>query len=394
MPFYQRMGSVPPKRHTQFRQPDGSLYREQVMGVRGFDGMQSILYHVHPPTQVTRIAPHRPFMLEAVPSDILSHRHLRTQNAPQTGDAIDGRQYLMFNSDVAIAVCRPTESMTYFYRNGTGDELLFIHEGEGHVETQFGLVPFRKGDYVVLPIGTTYRVVAAPQSALRLLVIEAQGSIEAPRRYLNEYGQFLEHSPYCERDIHPPQELVTHSDDPTLKNDAGEYEVRVKARGMLTAFFYDFHPLDVVGWDGLLYPYTFNIEDFEPITGRLHQPPPVHQTFKGANFVVCSFVPRLFDYHPLSIPAPYAHSNVDSDEVIYYVAGDFMSRKGVEISSFTIHPSGIPHGPQPGKAEASIGKERTDEYAVMVDTFRPLSLTPAALSMEDATYWASWQPPT
>jgi homogentisate 1,2-dioxygenase len=383
MTYYYRLGNLPHKRHTQFRQPDGSLYHEELMGIHGFSGVQSILYHVRPPTRIRHVELLCHVEIPYEEQGPLRHRHLRAIQAPSRGDAIDARLPLMGNSDVVLYVARPTEPMQYWYKHAQGDDVLFIHDGTGMLESQFGLLPYRPGDYLVIPTGVMWRLVPDPGVEQRMLVIEAFGHIEPPRRYINNYGQFLEHAPYCERDIRPPERLVTH-------DEAGEFEVRVKTRGQITRFVYDHHPLDVVGWDGHLWPFAFNIEDFEPITGRVHQPPPVHQTFDGPGFVVCSFVPRLFDYHPLSIPAPYNHSNVDSDEVLYYVEGDFMSRKGIERASLTIHPNGIPHGPHPGTYEGSIGKTRTDELAVMVDTFRPLRLTPHALEMEDERYPYSW----
>jgi homogentisate 1,2-dioxygenase len=273
--------------------------------------------------------------------------------------------------------------MSYWYRFAHGDEVIFIHDGTGVLESQYGILRYQVGDYLVIPTGVLWRILPDPGIEQRMLVIEACGHIEPPERYLNRYGQFLETSPYNERDIRPPEELITYDEE-------GEFEVRVKARDRITSYLYHYHPLDVVGWDGHLWPFAFNIEDFEPITGRIHQPPPVHQTFSGPGFVICSFVPRLFDYHPLAIPAPYNHSNVDSDEVIYYVKGNFMSRKGIERASITVHPNGIPHGPHPGTYEGSIGKERTDELAVMIDTFRPLKLTQQAVSVEDKNYPYSW----
>ncbi|MGZ4164935.1 MAG: homogentisate 1,2-dioxygenase [Tumebacillaceae bacterium] len=383
MPFYHRLGEIPPKRHTQFRKEDGTLYREELMGTKGFSGISSLVYHSNPPTQVTRVEKVREIRLEAEAQDALKHRHFLSAKLEQGGDPIDGRQVLMFNDDVSMAVCTPTESMNYFYRNGECDEVLFVHEGTGKLETIFGVLSYRKGDYLVIPMGTTYRVVMDAPS--KFLVIESTSAVETPKRYRNEHGQLLEHSPFCERDIRTPEYLETHT-------ETGEFEVRVKARGMINAYFFNFHPLDVVGWDGYLYPYAFNIEDFEPITGRLHQPPPVHQTFQGHNFVICSFVPRLFDYHPLAIPAPYFHSNIESDEVLYYVDGNFMSRKGIEEGSITLHPMGIPHGPHPGTIEKSIGAKETFELAVMLDTFRPLKIAKIAHAVEDPNYMASWTP--
>ncbi len=382
MPFYVRLGDVPHKRHTQFRKADGSLFSEQVMGTKGFSGVEAILYHHYPPTAILKVEDLGPARIELEDEGALRHRHFKTGDVPPRGDVVTGRQYMLSNGDVALAICRPVEDQDYFYRNGQGDELLFVHEGEGRLETSFGILPYRRGDYLYLPIGCTYRF-APVGGTTRLLVIETMGEITTPRRYRNEHGQLLEHSPYCERDIRPPQMLEP-------RDERGEFEVRVRAHGRITRHVLDHHPFDVVGWDGYLYPYAFNIEDFEPITGRVHQPPPVHQTFQGPNFVVCSFVPRLFDYHPLGIPAPYNHSNVESDEVIYYVEGNFMSRKGIEEASITVHPSGLPHGPHPGTVEASIGKERTEELAVMVDTFRPLRVAREALPYEDPAYAYSW----
>jgi len=384
--FYVRRGQVPPKRHTQFRQPDGSLYAEELFGVEGFSGRASLLYHRTPPTRTHRIEKVRDTALE--PWSDAPHRHylVNTKGDAPDGDAVSGRIPLFFNSDVTFGVVRPAAAMTRYYRNGEADEMLFVHEGRGTLETIFGPIVYGPGDYLVLPIGTTYRVVPDAGEEQRMLWLECPSSIEPPRRYRNEYGQLLEHAPYCERDIRPPAEMDPH-------DEAGEFVVEVKTRGRVTAYHTAHHPFDLVGWDGFLYPYAFNIGDFEPITGRVHQPPPVHQTFQARNFVVCSFVPRKFDYHPLAIPAPYNHSNINSDEVIYYVAGNFMSRRGVDISSFTVHPAGIPHGPHPGTVEASIGREATEELAVMIDTFHPLHLTRQAGEREDPAYPFSWLPP-
>lgn len=385
MTYYYKLGEVPKKRHTQFRKTDGSLHHEEVMGIHGFAGIQSILYHLRPPTAIRRLG-----LVETEPipyedAGPLRPRHLRSAPAPAGGDAITGRIPLMGNNDVVLYIARPTEPMTYWYKFAHGDDVLFVHDGTGVLESQYGRLRYRPGDYLVIPTGVIWRLLPDEGVDQRLLVVESYGHVTPPKRYINNYGQFLENSPYCERDIRPPGELVTH-------DEAGEFEMRIKARNQLTCFVYDHHPLDVVGWDGHLWPFAFNIEDFEPITGRVHQPPPVHQTFDGPGYVLCSFVPRLFDYHPLAIPAPYNHSNVDSDEVLYYVEGDFMSRKGIERASFTIHPNGIPHGPHPGTYEGSIGKERTEELAVMVDTFRPLRLTRYAREMEDEGYVYSWLP--
>ena len=383
MTYYHRLGTLPHKRHTQFRKADGSLHHEEVMGIHGFAGIQSILYHLHPPTRVRSLeaGPQvEPILEEAGP---LRHRHLQSSGLAAGGDAVEGRVALLCNRDVTLSIARPTEPMKYWYRFAHGDEVIFVHEGDGALESQFGTLRYRAGDYLVIPTGVLWRLLPDAGSEHRLLVIEAFGHIEPPKRYVNRYGQFLENAPYCERDIRPPDALETH-------DEAGEFEVRVKARNRTTRYLFEHHPLDVVGWDGHLWPYAFNIEDFEPITGRVHQPPPVHQTFDGPGFVVCSFVPRLFDYHPEAIPVPYNHSNVDSDEVIYYVDGNFMSRRGIESASITVHPNGIPHGPHPGTYEGSIGQERTEELAVMVDTFRPLRLTTQAVELEDLAYPLSW----
>jgi homogentisate 1,2-dioxygenase len=384
MSFYFKLGNIPHKRHTQFRQPDGSLYHEEVMGLRGFSGNKSLLYHLRPPTQVRQIELACKVDVPYAEQGPLRHRLLRTADLPMRGDAIQGRVPLLANEDVSISVARPCEPMSYWYRYAHGDEAIFIHEGTGMLESQFGTLTYGRGDYLVIPTGVIWRILPDTGADHRLLIVEsAGGHIEPPRRYVNPYGQFLESAPYAERDIRPPEKLVTH-------DETGDFEVRVKARGHISRYHYSHHPLDVVGWDGHLWPFAFTIGDFEPITGRVHQPPPVHQTFEGPGFVLCSFVPRLFDYHPLSIPAPYNHSNVDSDEVIYYVDGNFMSRRGIQSASFTVHPNGIPHGPHPGAYEGSIGKTHTDELAVMVDTFRPLKLTTHAVEVEDEKYPFSW----
>ena len=384
MSYYYKLGTVPHKRHTQFRQPDGSLYHEELMGIRGFSGIKSLLYHLRPPTEVHRIEEGGNVEIPFAEQGPMRHRLLRAWDLPTRGDAVQGRLPLLANGDVCISVVRPEEPMGYWYRYAHGDEVIFVHEGTGVFESQFGTLRYGPGDYLVIPTGVIWRILPDDDVAQRMLVVEsAGGHVEPPKRYFNEYGQFLENAPYAERDLRPPDALVTH-------DEKGEFEVRVKARDRIARYHYLHHPLDVVGWDGHLWPFAFNISDFEPITGRVHQPPPVHQTFEGPGFVLCSFVPRLFDYHPLSIPAPYAHSNVDSDEVLYYVAGEFMSRKGIEPAAFTVHPSGIPHGPHPGTYEGSIGKERTDELAVMIDTFRPLKLTTHALALEDEQYPYSW----
>ncbi len=396
MPHYVTMGQVPPKRHTQFARPDGALYTEEVIGAEGFSGISSIAYHIHPPTLVQEVLAPEPYTVEYVDQDFLRHRHFTGKNLAPGGDWLSGRRYIMGNADVDLALCTPTEAMdeNVFYKNAKCDELVFVHDGEGRLETPLGSVHFVQGDYVHVPRTLTHRWVfeglgpAGPKDGTvqpRLLIIEAPTEFRPPRRYRNQFGQLLEHSPYHERDYRPPTDLNTIDAE-------GRFVVKIKKHGRLHPFVYRYHPFDVVGWDGYMYPYAISIHDFEPITGRIHQPPPVHQMFEAQNFVVCSFVPRLFDYHPNSIPAPYNHSNIDSDEVLYYAEGDFMSRKGIERGSFTLHPGGIPHGPHPGTTEASIGVRETKELAVMVDTFRPLKLTKTALDIEDADYIYSWQP--
>jgi homogentisate 1,2-dioxygenase len=381
MPYYHRLGELPEKRHIQFRRPDGGLFREEVMGLEGFSGIQSILYHHFLPPRLVRSEELGSTRVEYAPFGALRHRAYATGEVPAGGDAVAARRVLLGNADVTLGVSRPTESMNYYYRNGQAYEVWFTHEGRGVMHTQFGRLPFGPGDYVVLPYGTTWRMDL--EGPARFYVIEAPSQIQPPRRYRNEFGQLLEQAPYCERDLRPPQALEPHT-------ERGEFEVRVKARETMTRHVLDHHPLDVVGWDGYLYPWAFNIHDYMPVTGKIHQPPPAHQTFQGGNFVVCSFVPRLFDYHPQAIPVPYNHSNVNSDEVMYYCDGDFMSRKGIQQYDITLHPSGLPHGPQPGVTEAKIGVRETSELVVMVDTFHPLQVARAALEFEKMDYQASW----
>jgi homogentisate 1,2-dioxygenase len=385
MPPYHRLGEIPPKRHTQFRKADGTLYAEELFGTEGFSNNYSNLYYHYPPTRVKKVEPFGERHLEEWRVGVQRHHHLKTAQLKPGGDAVLGNQILLFNKDLTIGISLPTEPMPYFYRDGGADTMYFVHDGHGTLETNFGLLPYHEGDYILIPRGTTYRFdIPADSPPSRFLVVEAYGgSIEPPRRYLSPNGQLLEHSPYCERDIRRPEQLVTHT-------ERGDFEVRVKVGDVISSYHYDFHPLNVVGWDGCEYPWIFNIADFEPITGRVHQPPPVHQTFQGPNFVVCSFVPRKLDYHPLSIPVPYNHSNIDSDEMLYYVNGNFGSRRGIERSSISLHPRGIPHGPHPGAVEKSLGAERTEELAVMIDTFYPLKYTAAARAIDDESYPHSW----
>lgn len=387
MPYYVKLGKVPSKRHVQFPRPDGALYTEEVIGAEGFSGISSIAYHIHPPTLVEKVLDPVPYKVEFADKDFLKHRHFKGVRIEPGGGWLDGRKYIMGNPDVLMALTVPTDQMApnEFYKNATHDELIYVHDGEGRLESMLGTVEFTKGDYVHIPRTVTHRWVFTGDVQPRLLVIEAPSEFRPPKRYRNDVGQLLEHSPYHERDYRPPTELQTI-------DEKGEFIVHIKKHGFLHPFVYRYHPFDVVGWDGYMYPYAISIHDFEPITGRVHQPPPVHQQFEAHNFVVCSFVPRMYDYHPDAIPAPYNHSNIDSDEVLYYAEGDFMSRKGVDRGSFTLHPGGIPHGPHPGTTEASIGKKETRELAVMVDTFRPLHLTKEALAIEDEDYILSWQP--
>jgi homogentisate 1,2-dioxygenase len=386
MPYYRAVGEIPRKRHIQFRQPDGSLYAEELMGVEGFSADSALLYHRNPPTALVDVAAVEETAQHVVANHPLKPRHFKTHKLDVgSADPVTGRQLLLANDDIRISYV-VADQPSPLYRNAGGDELVFVEAGAARVETVFGVINVGSGDYLVLPTSTTHRWVPAAGEPLRLLLGEARGHVGPPKRYLSVKGQFLEHAPYCERDLRGPTEPhVVDGDD---------VEVLVRHRSGLTRYTYAHHPFDVVGWDGCLYPYAFSIHDFEPITGRLHQPPPVHQTFEGPGFVVCSFVPRLFDYHPQAIPAPYNHANVDSDEVLFYTQGDFMSRKGagIEVGSISLHPAGHIHGPQPGSVEASIGKERTDEYAVMIDTFRPLGLGGAAIACEDTGYAWSWAP--
>ena len=382
MTYYHRLGELPHKRHTQFRKPDGGLYREEVMGLEGFHGLQSILYHHFLPPRVLRAELVGSAKVAYADFGPIRHRAFSTANVPSGGDALAARVTLLGNSDVTLGVSRPTRSMERFYRNAQAYEVWFAHEGEGVLRSQFGALPFKSGDYLVIPFGTTWQLgLTSPEA--RFFVIESQSQVVPPRRYRNQFGQLLEHAPFCERDIAAPSALEPHT-------ELGEFAVEIKVRDQITRHTLDHHPFDVVGWDGYLYPWSFSIHDFEPITGRIHQPPPVHQTFEGNNFVICSFVPRLFDYHPQSIPAPYNHSNVNSDEVIYYCDGNFMSRRGIGISDITLHPYGLPHGPQPGSTEASLGAKATTELAVMVDTFHPLHVTTAAMELEKPEYMSSW----
>ncbi len=383
MPFYHRLGSLPQKRHTQFRKPNGELYAEELISTEGFSNILSLVYHCHPPTLVSNIEDPIDKRPKYVVENNLRHRSFLTFKTKPNPDFIESRVVLMGNNDLLVTAAAPSASMTdYYYKNADSDEVIFVHEGSGTLKTIYGQIDFGYGDYLVIPRGTIYQL-TFKDSNNRLFITESFTPIYPPKRYLNKFGQFLEHSPYCERDIRLPENLETF-------DEQGAFKVMVKKSGHIFPYTMATHPFDAIGWDGYVYPYAFNIDNFEPITGRVHQPPPVHQTFEGHNFVICSFVPRLYDYHPDAIPAPYNHSNVDSDEILYYVDGDFMSRKHVEKGMITLHPKGIPHGPHPGTVEKSIGQKETKELAVMIDPFYPLNLTEEALAMEDPDYWKSW----
>ena len=384
MPIYHSLGQIPAKRHTVFRKPDGALYAEELVSTEGFSSMYSLVYHTHPPTIVKELG--TPYSVEP---KIAREKHLRHTsllgfNIKPQKDYLESRKIVLVNSDLQISLAAPTESMTtYFYKNSQADEVLFIHKGSGTLKTGFGKIYFKYGDYIVVPRGTIYQI-EFNDADNRLFIIESFSPIHFPKRYQNKYGQLMEHAPFCERDIVRPTDLETF-------DETGDFKVLIKKQGLIYPYTYGTHPFDFIGWDGYHYPWAFSIHNFEPITGRVHQPPPVHQTFEAHNFVICSFVPRKYDYHPQAIPAPYNHSNIDSDEVLYYVDGDFMSRKSVVQGQITLHPGGIPHGPHPGTVENSIGKEKTEELAVMIDPFKPLMLTEDAISIEDENYHKSWQ---
>ncbi|MBT4369349.1 MAG: homogentisate 1,2-dioxygenase [Candidatus Marinimicrobia bacterium] len=379
MPFYQKRGEIPTKRHTQFRDDTSNLYWEELISRKGFSHMYTNVYHVHPPTSVEAVGELKKYNLKAV-DQTHRHHHIRTANVESDGDAISSRIPLFFNSDVVISKAHVKESMKSLYRNGNADEVLFIHTGSGIFKSNFGNMALTAGDYLVIPRGVIWQIDV--KEDMRILVTESSSPIETPTRYRNKFGQLLEHSPFSERDIRTPDFVGPVDDSPM--------DVEVKLRHGIQTYGYQHHPFDIVGWDGYYFPYIFNINDFMPITGKIHQPPPVHQTFQANGFVICSFVPRPFDYHDQSVPAPYAHSNVDSDEIIYYVEGNFMSRKGIDEQSISYHPMGLPHGPQPGKIEESLGAKETNELAVMIDTFKPLNMTEAALNVDDEDYPYSW----
>ena len=383
MPFYHKLGNIPRKRHTVFKKRDGGYYYEELFGTIGFDGMSSLLYHCHRPTQVKEVLESIDVTPEIAVEKNMKAYALNGFQVPPKDDFLESRVTVLMNNDCHIVLAAPKKSLTeYFYKNADCDELIFVHKGSGKLRTLLGNIEFGYGDYLMIPRGMIYQIEFNDENN-RLFIVESSSPMYTPKRYRNWFGQLLEHSPFCERDLRRPTELETH-------DETGDFLIKVKKEGMLHQYIYGAHPFGVVGWDGYNYPYAFSIHDFEPITGRVHQPPPVHQTFEAAGFVVCSFCPRLYDYHPEAIPAPYNHSNIDSDEVLYYVDGDFMSRNHIEQGMITLHPAGIPHGPHPGAMERSIGEKVTEELAVMVDTFKPLKVTKEALAIDAGGYHTSW----
>ena len=383
MPHYISLGKIPHKRHTQFRKPDGKLYSEQLFSTEGFSNDYSLLYHCHPPTQIIKTDEPINMAPKIAEEKMLKHRSFEGFNIKPEDDYLQSRKSILVNNDCHIVLASPKKSTAnYFYKNADADEMIFVHEGSGKLLSQYGEIEFRYGDYLIIPRGTIHQINFNDENN-RLFIVESFSPFRYPKRYVSKYGQLLENSPYCERDIRTPKNLQTF-------DEQGDFTIKTKKKSILYGLHYANHPFDVIGWDGCCYPYAFSIHDFEPITGRVHQPPPVHQTFDANNFVVCSFCPRLYDYHPDAIPAPYNHSNIDSDELLYYVDGDFMSRKNVTRGMMTLHPAGIPHGPHPGAVEKSIGKKETQELAVMVDTFHPLQLTEDAINIENIGYTMSW----
>jgi homogentisate 1,2-dioxygenase len=382
MPIYHKLGAVPHKRHIVARRPDGALYQEELVGTQGFAGMSSLVYHLYPPTRVKQKEAAYSVQPKIARENGLDAMSFQGFQMNPIDDYLASRKTLFVNNAMHIGLAAPMKSTPYFYKNADADELLFIHEGSGKLLTMFGEIPFQYGDYVVIPRGTVYQI-EFDSSQNRLLYVESFDPIFTPQRYRNQFGQLLEHAPFCERDIVQPTHLKTI-------DEQGEFDIFIKKKGYIFPYVYANHPFDVAGWDGYHYPYAFSIFNFEPITGRIHMPPPVHQTFESKNFVICSFVPRLYDYHPEAIPAPYHHSNIDSDELLYYVDGDFMSRNDIQKGQITLHPGGIPHGPHPGAIERSIGKKETQELAVMIDPFQPIMVTEEALKLEVKDYYKSW----
>lgn len=383
MSIYQQAGQIPNKRHIVFRQPNGNLYHEELVGTEGFAGLSSLVYHLHPPTVVKEHGAPYSVRPEIIIEDNLQARSYMGYQVEPNEDYIKSRKTLFVNDDMTIGLAAPSKSLTeYFFKNADADEMIFVHKGLGMLKTMYGQIPFEYGDYLIIPRGTVYQL-HFETTENKLLIVESFGPIETPDRYRNNYGQYLEHSPFCERDFKRPTQLET-------KDEQGDFLINIKKRGLIYPYVYGNHPFDVIGWDGNHYPYAFSIFNFEPITGRIHMPPPIHQTFQGKNFVICSFVPRLYDYHPSAIPAPYHHSNIDSDELLYYVDGDFMSRNNIQKGQITLHPGGLPHGPHPGAIERSIGKKETTELAVMIDPFNPVKITKEAMAYEVENYYQSW----
>jgi homogentisate 1,2-dioxygenase len=383
MPIYHTLGSVPRKRHIIFRKPDGGLYHEELVGHEGFTGTSALLYHVHPPTMVRSVRRLKETPFEADSDKTLRHRHFLTSKAKKGGSPTLDRIPILFNADIAMLYVEPSKQDEHYYRNAQADEIVYVGKGAGVLETAYGELPYREGDYLIIHRGILHRFRMTDPKSHKLVVFESRGHVRWPKRYRNEFGQLKEGAPYSERDIRRPSNLTT-------RDERGEFPIIVKQYDGLNEIVLDHHPLDVIGWDGYFYPWAFNINDFEPIVGRVHQPPPVHQTFESDGYVVCSFCPRPYDFDPEAVPAPYNHSNVDSDEVLYYASSEFMSRKGIEFGSITHHPDGIPHGPHPGRAEASIGAKYTNELAVMMDSFRPLRVAKQATDFEDDKYHRSW----
>lgn len=383
MPIYKQEGTIPQKRHTVFRQPNGELYHEELFGTEGFSGISSLVYHLYPPTMVKEHGEAYSVRPEiAIEDNLQARSYLGMEVAPEE-NYIDSRKVLFVNDDMHIGLASPINGTTgYFFKNADADELLFIHRGKGRLRTMYGHIDFEYGDYLVIPRGTVYQM-DFETADNKILFIESFSPIETPARYRNQYGQFMENSPFCERDFKFPVELETH-------DEKGDFKIYIKKRGLIYPYVYETHPFDVVGYDGCSYPWGMSIFNFEPITGRIHMPPPIHQHFQGRNFVICSFVPRMYDYHPQAIPAPYHHSNIDSDELLYYVDGDFMSRNNIQKGQITLHPGGIPHGPHPGAIERSIGKKETHELAVMIDPFNPVKITTEAVKLEVPDYFKSW----
>lgn len=383
MPRYHSLGKIPSKRHTVFKDDQGNFLYEELFGTIGFDGMSTLLYHTQRPTQVKKIVASYDVRPKVAVEKNMKSISLKGFEVAPENDYLKSRVPVLLNNDCQISLAAPSQSLRdYFYKNTDADEVIFIHKGAGKLRTMLGNIEFSYGDYVVIPRGMIYQIDFDSEEN-RLFIVESKNPIYTPKRYRNWFGQMLEHAPFCERDMHPPSELETY-------NEIGDFMIKVKKQDSIHEYIYAAHPFSVVGWDGYNFPYKFSIHDFEPITGRIHQPPPIHQTFESAGFVICSFVPRLYDYHPQSVPAPYNHSNIDSDEVLYYVDGDFMSRNNIEKGQITLHPAGIPHGPHPGAMERSIGKKSTEELAVMVDTFKPLMVTEAAMKLADDEYYKSW----